>query len=603
MQPLRNIAIIAHVDHGKTTLVDALLRQSQTKLSKEKQDQTCVMDSNELERERGITIFSKNASVRWRDYKINIIDTPGHADFGGEVERVLKMADGCLLLIDAQEGPMPQTRFVLKKALEMDLKVIVIINKIDKPAARCQEALNKTFDLFIDLGATDQQADFPVIYAASKLGLAGWTPELAKMTDINPVFEAIVKHIPAPTGDPAAPLQILISNISYDDFKGRLAIGRIHQGTVKAGQEVVRLNRQGQPQKFRLTALLNFVGLEKKEITTAPAGEIICVAGVSDINIGETLADPLAPHALPLIKIEEPTVKMTFLVNNSPFAGKEGEFTTSRQVQARLFKELENDMALKVESTSEGQWIVSGRGELHLAILIERMRREGYEFQVSRPQVITKVVAGKKMTPYEKVYLEVPQAYSGAVIQELSSRQGEMLQMQNDGQQVHLEFLIPTAGLFGYRSQFLSDTRGLGIMNTLFAGYHPDPGQPKQRQQGSLVSFQSGSTNLYGLLNTQGRGTLFLGPGQPVYKGQIVGQNCRMGDLRINVCKTKQLSNMRSKGEGVSEHFKAPRVMDLEAALEYIDDTELVEVTPQNIRLRKIILDPNEGKKISKGIK
>jgi GTP-binding protein len=599
---IRNVAIIAHVDHGKTTLVDALLRQSKTKLSKEQDSQITIMDSNDLERERGITIFSKNASVEWQDTKINIIDTPGHADFGGEVERVLKLADGCLLLVDAKEGPMPQTRFVLKKALQMGHKIIVVINKIDKPGARPAWVLDKTFDLFVDLGANDETAEFPVIYASAKNGKAGLTSDLESMTDITPIFETILKFIPEPKVDPAAPLQILITTITGDNFKGRIATGRIYNGTIKTGQDVMHINREGVMKKSRIMALMTFFGLEKIEVAEAVAGDVVAIAGIGDINIGETIADINTPVALPLLTIEEPTVKMTFSVNNSPFAGKEGQFTTSRQIRDRLFKELETDMALKVEDGPEGNWIISGRGELHLAILIERLRREGYEFQVSRPQVILKEVDGKKMTPYEQVFIEAPEEFSGAVIQKLGSRHGELREMRTENGVVFLEFIIPTRGLFGYRTEFLTDTKGLGIINTIFYQYMEDPANWRERDQGSLVAHETGTSNLYGLLNIQDRGVLFIGPAVQVYKGQVVGQNARSEDIRVNVCKEKQLSNMRSKGDGVSEYFKAPKTMDLEDALEYIGDDELVEITPKNIRIRKTILDENEAKKKARGM-
>ncbi|MBP6859467.1 MAG: translational GTPase TypA [Candidatus Magasanikbacteria bacterium] len=599
---IRNVAIIAHVDHGKTTLVDALLRQSKTKLSKEQDSQITIMDSNDLERERGITIFSKNASVEWKDTKINIIDTPGHADFGGEVERVLKLADGCLLLVDAKEGPMPQTRFVLKKALQMGHKVIVVINKIDKPGARPNWVLDKTFDLFVELGASDEVAEFPVIYASAKNGLAGMSPDMAAMTDITPIFDTVLKFISEPKADVQAPLQVLITTITGDNFKGRIATGRIYNGTIKTGQDIMHINREGIMKKCRVMALMTFFGLERIEVQEAYAGDVVAIAGISDINIGETVADVVNPVALPLLTIEEPTVKMTFSVNNSPFAGKEGEFTTSRQIRDRLFKELETDMALKVADGTEGNWIVSGRGELHLAILIERLRREGFEFQISRPQVILKEVDGQKMTPYEQVFVEVPEAHSGAVIQKLGSRHGELREMRTENGIVFLEFIIPTRGLFGYRTEFLTDTRGLGIINTIFYQYMPDPSNWRERDQGSLVAHETGTTNLYGLLNVQDRGVMFVGPGVQVYKGQVVGQNARSEDISVNVCKEKQLSNMRSKGDGVSEHFNAPKVMDLEEAMEYIGDDELVEITPQSIRIRKTILDENEAKKKARGM-
>lgn len=601
---IRNVAIIAHVDHGKTTLVDALLRQSKTHLNKEQAEQEFIMDSNELERERGITIFSKNASVLWKGTKINIIDTPGHADFGGEVERVLTMADGALLLIDAKEGPMPQTRFVLKKALERKLKIIVVVNKIDKPNSRINYVLDKTLDLFLELGADDNTADFPIVYSSGKEGKAGLEADLSKMTDISPIFEEILKHIPAPTGDPKQPLQMLVTTLSRDNFKGRIATGRIYNGSLKQNSDIARISRDGVVTKFRLTALMTFVGLDRVDTQEASAGDIVAVAGIPDITIGETISDPITPLALPVLAIEEPTVKMTFSVNNSPFAGKEGEFKTSRQIRERLYKELETDMALRVEDLPDGNWLVSGRGELHLAILIERMRREGYEFQVSRPQVIIKVVNGKKLSPYERVFIEVPQDFSGVIMQKMGARKAVLEDMTTDEKGiVFFQFVIPTSSLFGYRSEFITDTKGLGIISTSFYKYDEDNGTPLQREHGSLVAHETGITHLYGLVNTQDRGELFVGPGEQVYKGQVVGQNSRSDDLRINVCKEKQLSNMRSKGEGTMEHFNTPKIMGLDEALEYVGDDELVEVTPKSVRIRKIILDEaEERRKRSQGL-
>lgn len=603
---IRNVAIIAHVDHGKTTLVDALLRQSQTKLSKDLAEVTTIMDSNDLERERGITIFSKNASVVWTsaagETKINIIDTPGHADFGGEVERVLKMADGCLLLVDAKEGPMPQTRFVLKKALQLGHRIIVVINKIDKPDARIPYVLDKTLELFLELGASDEVADFPVVYASAKNGKAGLEPDLNKMIDIAPVFESIMKYVPEPIGEVAKPLQLLVVSTVYDNYKGKIGVGRIYNGTIKSGQEVIHINRLGGMKKYRLTALMTFQGLERVEIQEASAGDIVAVAGIEDIGIGETIASVENPIALPTLTIDEPTVKMTFAVNDSPFAGKEGEFSTSRQIRERLFKEVEHDVALKVEDGLNGDWIVSGRGELHLAILIERLRREGFEFQVSRPQVILKEIDGQKMCPYDQVFIEVPEVYSGVVIQKLGARNGQLKDLRTENGVTFLEFVIPTRGLFGYRTEFLTDTKGLGIINTVFYSYDKDPGNWKERSQGSLIAHETGESNLYGLLNVQDRGVLFVSPGVAVYKGQVVGQNARSGDISVNVCKVKQLSNMRSKGEGTAEHFNAPRSMSLEDALEYIGDDELVEITPKNIRIRKMILDENEAKRKARGM-
>lgn len=602
MTNIRNIAIIAHVDHGKTTLVDALLKQSKTKLQKDTAD-SLIMDSNELEQERGITIFSKNASVIWNDTKINIIDTPGHADFGGEVERVLTMADGCLLLVDAKEGPMPQTRFVLKKALAMKHKVIVVVNKIDKPDARINYVLDKTLDLFLELGADDTIADFPIVYASAKNGKAGLTDNFSEMTDISPVFESILAHVPPPSGDVEKPLQMVITTLSSDPHRGRIAVGRVYNGKITAGQEIIHINRNREEKKFRLTSLMTFEGLGKTEATEVLAGDIVAISGIPDINIGETIADPITPIPLPLLAIEEPTIKMSFMVNNSPFAGREGEFKTSRQIRDRLFKELETDMALRVADEAGGGWEVSGRGELHLAILIERLRREGYEFQVARPQVIDKKTPQGLLTPYENVYIEVPEEFSGVVMQKMGARRGELRDMTTENGIVFMDFLITTRGLFGYRSEFVTDTRGLGILNASFSHYDKNNGYTHEREQGSLVVHEAGTTNAYGLTNAQDRGTLFIGSAVVVYKGQVIGQHARNDDLWVNVCKTKQLTNNRSKGEGVTENFKTPHIMGLEDALEYISDDELVEVTPQNVRIRKRILDEiEERRRRSQGI-
>jgi GTP-binding protein len=479
----------------------------------------------------------------------------------------------------------------------------VVVNKIDKPDANIQKALNKTFDLFLELGADDATADFPIVYAAAKLGLAGLEPDLDKMTDIIPIFETIVKNVPPPHGDPNHPLQMLITSVTYDNFKGRIAIGKIHNGSIATNQDIKLLDRDGLNKKYRLTSLLSFVGLERVETPAAQTGDIVAISGIAEAMIGETIADVNESIALPLLSIEEPTVKMTFLVNDSPFAGTEGQFTTSRQIRERLMKELETDMALKVEDAESGGWIVSGRGELHLAILIERLRREGYELQVSRPQVIIKEVDGKKMAPFEQVLVEVPEAHSGIVIQKLGSRNGQMTDLRTENNIVFLEFIIPTRGLFGYRSEFLTDTKGLGILHTNFAEYRPDSTNWRERDRGSLVAHENGATNLYGLLNIQERGTLFLGPGIDVYKGQIVGQNARSEDMRVNVCKAKELSNMRSKGDGVNRHFDTPKTMGLEDALEYISDDELVEITPKNIRIRKVVLDEQQARRQKLGIK
>ena len=585
---VRNIAIIAHVDHGKTTLVDAFLCQAHTKLSKDIVGTQLIMDSNDLEKERGITIFSKNASVVFKDVKINIIDTPGHADFGGEVERVLSMADGCLLLVDAKEGPMPQTRFVLKKALALNLPIIIVINKIDKPDANPKKALDKTFDLFLELGADETFLDFPTIYASSKEGKAGTEPDLHKMKDISPLFEIILEKIPKPSGKEEEPLQILITSLTQDSFKGKLGIGKVHNGTVKFAQEVAHINRKDEKKNVKITSLMTFVGLEKQEVESASVGDIVAIAGIPDITIGETITDKNSPIALPPLKIDQPTVKMRFLINNSPFSGKEGTYSTSRQLRERIYKELQTDVAMRIEEIESDSWIVSGRGELHLAIFIERLRREGYELQVGRPQVITIEKDGKTLVPYEMVSIEVPDNYSGVVIEKLGKRNGIVKNMYSEGEITFMEFLIPTRGLFGYRGEFLTDTKGLGIMNNTFYEYSEDAKNWKEREQGSLVSLTNGETNLYGLVNIQKRGLLFLGPNISVYAGQVIGQHSRAGDLSVNPCKTKKLSNVRSKGEGVSDHFNMPQIMELEAALLYIGDDELVEVTPKSIRMRKI---------------
>jgi len=602
---VRNVAIIAHVDHGKTTLVDALLRQSHTELKKEVADQEAIMDSNDLERERGITIFSKNASVMYKGTKINIIDTPGHADFGGEVERVLSMADGALLLVDAKEGPMPQTRFVLKHALKMGLKIIVVVNKIDKQGARSKWVEGKTFDLFVELGASEDIAMFPTIYASGRDGLAGKEPDLSTMQDITPIFEEILSYIPAPEADPEKPLQMLFSNIGKDNYKGRIAIGRIKNGKLLANSDVIHINRDGVQSKAKITSITTFKGLTKQEETEAVAGDIVAVTGILDATIGETIADLNNPIALPVIAIEEPTVKMVFMVNDSPFGGKEGDFKTSSQIRERLYKELDTDVALKVYDNPDGTWTVCGRGELHLAILIERMRREGYEFAVSRPYVINKTVDGKVLTPFEKVYIDVPEEHSGVVIQHMGVRHAKMDNMStNEEGIVSLEFTVSTKELIGFRGELITDTKGMGIMNTAFFDYLPDDGFTRKRDRGSMVAHETGETRLYGLVNVQDQGQLFIGPAVKVYKGQVVGQSSRAGDMSVNVCKEKQLSNMRSKGDGAAEHFNAPKEMGLDDALEYIDDTELVEVTPKNIRIRKIVLDEAEARrKKSMGIK
>ncbi len=602
-QDIRNIAIIAHVDHGKTTLVDALLKQSAAFKIKSGGDSTLIMDSNELERERGITIFSKNAAVHFKDTKINIVDTPGHADFGGEVERIMRMVDGALLLVDAKEGPMPQTKFVLKKAIQAGLKIIVVINKIDKPGARPDWAVNQTFDLFVDLGASDEQADFPIIYASAIVGKAGRDADLEKMTDVLPLFETIVSTIPAPSVDNAKPLQFLTVNLVHDNYKGKIAIGRLYAGTLKKNTPVAHINREGVLKKTALTAVLVFDGLGRVDTESAEAGDIVAIAGIPDISIGETITDVDNPQPLPLIEIEEPTVKMNFMVNNSPFAGKEGEYVTSRHLNERLMKEIETDVALRVENNGTfDQWTVSGRGELHLAILIEKMRREGYEFQVSKPQVIFRDQGGKKMEPIERVNIEVPEQYTGTVIEDMGKRKGIMVDMRVESAIAYLEFLVPTRGLIGFRNQFLTNTKGLGIMNSLFEGYQEFKGEFESNPHGSLVATETGTTRTYGLMGAEERGTLFVGPGVEVYEGQIVGQNAKELDLRVNVCREKQLSNMRAKSDGGMEFLKVPRDMSLEESLEYLGDDELAEITPKSVRLRKLYLTENEEKRLKKGM-
>lgn len=600
---IRNIAIIAHVDHGKTTLVDSLLKQSLDFKLKSGAESDLIMDSNELERERGITIFSKNAAVHFKNTKINIVDTPGHADFGGEVERIMRMVDGALLLVDAKEGPMPQTKFVLKKAIQAGHKIIVVINKIDKPGARPDWAVNQTFDLFVDLGASDEQVDFPIIYASAIQGKAGKEPDLEKMTDVLPLFETILETIPAPQIQDGLSLQMLTVSLVYDNYKGKIAIGRLYTGTLKKNVPVAHVNRDGKIQRAILTAVMTFDGLGRVETDAAEAGDIVAIAGIPDITIGETITDPENPAPLPPIQIEEPTVKMNFMVNNSPFAGREGQYVTSRHIGERLFKEIETDVALRVENTSSfDTWVVSGRGELHLAILIEKMRREGYEFQVSKPQVIFHEGSGVKKEPMERVNIEVPEQYTGTVIEDMGRRKGNMVDMRVDSGNAYLEFLVPTRGLIGFRNQFLTNTKGLGIMNSLFEDYEEYKGDFDNNPHGSLIVSESGTTRTYGLMNAEGRGTLFISPGVEVYMGQIIGENAKEMDLRVNVCKEKQLSNMRAKSDGGMEFLKVPRTLTLEEAIEYLGDDELAEITPKSVRLRKVYLDENDEKRIKKGL-
>ena len=588
---LRNVALIAHVDHGKTTLVDELLKQSGTFRTNE-QVQERVMDSNDLERERGITILSKTTSVHYGDYKINIVDTPGHADFGGEVERILMMVDGVLLLVDAFEGCMPQTRFVLKKALGLGKKVIVVVNKIDRPMARPMEVVDEVLDLFIELGADDDQIEFPVVFASGRDGYASLSPDQTT-ENLQPLFDIIVKEIEPPKGDVNGPLQILFSNIDYDEYLGRIGVGRVERGEVTLGQTVTLCHSDGTNQNVKISKLFVYEGLRRSEVDRVVAGEIISVAGINDINIGETACAPDHIDPLPFVKIDEPTLAMNFMVNNSPFAGKEGKFVTSRNLRDRLFKEVQTNVSLRVEETdSADTFKVSGRGELHLSILIETMRREGYEFQVSPPTVIYKKDEnGNLLEPIELLMIEVPEEYVGSVMERLGTRKAELRNMgTREGGTSHIEFLIPARGLLGYRSQFLTDTNGNGIKNHIFYGYEPFKGDIESRNTGSIVVHETGETTSYGLFNTQSRGRLFIGPGEPVYEGMIVGENPKNEDIVCNVCKKKQATNMRAAGSDDALKLVPHSVLSLEQSLEFIKSDELVEITPESIRLRKRIL-------------
>ena len=589
---LRNIAIIAHVDHGKTTLVDQLLKQSGTFRTNEQVNER-VMDSNDLERERGITILSKTTSVQYRDVKINIVDTPGHADFGGEVERILMMVDGVLLLVDAFEGCMPQTRFVLKKALALGKKPIVVVNKVDRPMARPDEVVDEVLDLFIELGADDDQIEFPVVFASGRDGYASLDSSNLG-SDLEPLFETIVNETPAPQGDAEAPLQILFSNIEYDDYLGRIGVGRVERGSVKVGQSVTLCHKDGTTSPVRISKLFMIEGLKRVECETAKVGDLIQVAGIADLNIGETACDNNNVEPLPFIKIDEPTLSMNFMVNNSPFAGKDGKFVTSRNLRDRLFKEVETNVSLRVEETdSADTFKVSGRGELHLSILIETMRRQGYEFQVSPPTVIYKKDKdGKLLEPIELLMIEVPEEYVGPVMERLGTRKAELKNMGvRDGGSSHLEFLIPARGLLGYRSQFLTDTNGNGIMNHVFNSYEEFKGDIDARTTGSIIVHETGEATGYGLFNTQSRGRLFIGPGTPVYEGMIVGENPKNEDIVCNVCKKKQMTNTRAAGSDDALRLVPHSVLSLEQSLEFIKEDELVEITPNNIRLRKKILN------------
>ena len=589
-EDIRNIAIIAHVDHGKTTLVDELLKQSGI-FRQNEAVQDRVMDSNDLEKERGITILSKNTAIHYNGIKINIVDTPGHADFGGEVERILTMVDGVLLLVDAFEGCMPQTRFVLSKALALNKKVLVVINKIDRPGARPAEVIDEVLDLFIELGANDDQLEFPVVYASARDGYASLDPNVRE-GDMRPLFEEIIKEIEAPEGDVDAPLQCIFSSLDYDDYIGRIGVGRVKRGTVRVNDKVVLCKQDGTRENVKISRLYQFDGLKRVEVQSAAAGDIICVSGITDLNIGETICDPDNVEPLPFVKIDEPTLSMNFMVNDSPFAGQEGKFVTSRNLRDRLFKEVETNVSMRVEETdSTDCFKVSGRGELHLSILIETMRRQGYEFQVSRPQVITKYENGKLLEPIELLIIEVPEEYVGNVMQKIGSRRGELENMgTREGGSTHLEFRIPARGLIGYRSEFLTDTNGNGIMNNLFAGYEEYKGEIQTRERGSIVVHEAGETSAYGLFNTQDRGRLFVGPGVPVYEGMIVGECSKNEDIVCNVCKNKHLTNTRASGSDDALRLVPHTVLSLEQSMEFIGDDELVEITPKSIRLRKKIL-------------
>lgn len=589
-EDIRNIAIIAHVDHGKTTMVDELLKQSGI-FRQNEAVQERVMDSNDLEKERGITILSKNTAIHYNGIKINIVDTPGHADFGGEVERILTMVDGVLLLVDAFEGCMPQTRFVLSKALALNKKVLVVINKIDRPGARPAEVIDEVLDLFIELGANDDQLEFPVVYASARDGFASLDPNVRE-GDMRPLFEEIIKEIEAPEGDVDAPLQCIFSSLDYDDYIGRIGVGRVKRGTVKVNDKVVLCKQDGTRENVKISRLYQFDGLKRVEVQSAAAGDIICVSGITDLNIGETICDPDNVEPLPFVKIDEPTLSMNFMVNDSPFAGQDGKFVTSRNLRDRLFKEVETNVSMRVEETdSTDCFKVSGRGELHLSILIETMRRQGYEFQVSRPQVITKYENGKLLEPIELLIIEVPEEYVGNVMQKIGSRRGELENMgTREGGSTHLEFRIPARGLIGYRSEFLTDTNGNGIMNNLFAGYEEYKGDIQTRERGSIVVHETGETSAYGLFNTQDRGRLFVGPGVPVYEGMIVGECSKNEDIVCNVCKNKHLTNTRASGSDDALRLVPHTVLSLEQSMEFIGDDELVEITPKSIRLRKKIL-------------
>ena len=588
---IRNIAIIAHVDHGKTTLVDEMLKQGGI-YRENQQTVERVMDSGDLERERGITILAKNTSVHYKDYKINIVDTPGHADFSGEVERILKMVNGVILLVDAAEGPMPQTRFVLQKALELGHKVIVAVNKVDKPDARVHEVMDEVLELLLDLDATDDQFNSPTIFCSGRQGTASYGPDEAG-TDLTPLFETIINYIDPPTGDPAAPLQLLVSSIDYNEYVGRIAVGRVERGTIRVNQDVVICDFHDPEVRTRgkVVALYTYDGLAKVPVQEASAGEIVALSGMADITIGRTLCAPDAVEPLPFVKISDPTIEMTFAVNDSPFAGQEGKFVTSRNLRDRLEKELLKDVSLHVTEQGTDSFNVAGRGEMHLSILMETMRREGYEFSVSTPRVLTKVIDGVTCEPIERMVADVPEESMGAVIEKMGKRKGDLVSMTPMGSRYRLEFLVPSRGLFGYRNEFLTDTRGEGIMSSVLDSYAPMKGEIERRQVGSLIAFESGESCAYGLFNAQERGTLFIGAGVPVYAGMVVGICSRNEDMTVNVCKKKQLTNMRAAGSDEALRLTSPKIMSLEQCLEFLADDELLECTPKSLRIRKRELD------------
>ena len=604
-QKLRNVAIIAHVDHGKTTLVDEMLKQGGAFRENQAVAER-VMDSNDLERERGITILAKNTAVQYGDVKINIVDTPGHADFGGEVERILKMVNGVILLVDAAEGPMPQTRFVLSKALELGHRVIVVVNKIDRPDQRIHEVCDEVLELLMDLNATEEQFDSPTLFCSGRNGTASYSPDVPG-TDLKPLFDTIIDYIPGPEADVDAPFQMLVSSIDYSEFVGRIAIGRIERGTVKQNQEIAVCNYHdpdAAPQKAKATALYQFQGLSKVPVTEADAGNIIAMSGIGDITIGDTICAPDCVEPIEFVKISAPTIEMTFSVNDSPFAGREGKFITSRQLRERLFRETLKDVSLRVtETDSTDSFNVAGRGEMSLSILMETMRREGYEFQVSPPRVLYQEIDGKKCEPIERLVCDVPSDAVGSVIEKIGSRKGEMLEMTPVGSRMKLEFLVPARGLFGYRNEFLTDTKGEGIMASVFECYAPYKGDIARRSSGSLVSFETGESVTYGLFNAQERGVLFIGPGVPVYAGMVVGETPKSEDITVNICKKKQLTNMRAAGSDEALRLTTPRQMSLEQCLEFLADDELLEVTPESLRLRKRILSHADRMKALKGNK